>query len=49
MIKTKFKDLFIVQNKSFKDNRGYFKELIREKKSIKISFFSYVFIEEKCS
>ena len=31
MIKTKFKDLFIVQNKSFKDNRGYFKELIREK------------------
>ena len=32
MIKTKFKDLFIVENKSFKDNRGYFKELIREKK-----------------
>ena len=30
MIKTKFKDLFIIQNKSFKDNRGYFKELIRE-------------------
>jgi dTDP-4-dehydrorhamnose 3,5-epimerase len=32
MIKTKFKDLFIVENKSFKDNRGYFKEIIREKK-----------------
>ena len=30
MIKTKFKDLFIIQNKSFNDNRGYFKELIRE-------------------
>ena len=31
IIKTKFKDLLIVQNKPFKDNRGYFKELIREK------------------
>ena len=30
MKKTKFKDLFIIQNKSFKDKRGYFKELIRE-------------------
>ena len=30
MIKTKFKDLFIIKNKSFNDNRGYFKELIRE-------------------
>ena len=30
MIKTKFKDLFIIQNKSFNDNRGYFKELTRE-------------------
>ena len=32
MKKTKFKDLFIIQNKSFKDKRGYFKELIREEK-----------------
>ena len=32
MIKTKFKDLFTIQNKSFKDNRGYFKEIIREEK-----------------
>ena len=32
MMKTKFKDLFIIQNKSFKDNRGYFKEIIREEK-----------------
>ncbi len=29
-LKSKFKDLFIIQNKSYKDNRGYFKELIRE-------------------
>ena len=27
---TKFKDLFIIKNKSFNDKRGYFKELIRE-------------------
>ena len=32
MKKTKFKDLFVIQNKSFKDKRGYFKELIREEK-----------------
>ena len=32
MQKTKFKDLFIVKNKSHKDQRGYFKELIRENK-----------------
>ncbi|MDB0054167.1 dTDP-4-dehydrorhamnose 3,5-epimerase [Candidatus Pelagibacter sp.] len=32
MKKTRFKDLFIIQNRSFKDNRGYFKELIRENK-----------------
>ena len=35
--KTKFKDLIIIKNNVFKDNRGYFKELIREKK-IKIKF-----------
>ena len=32
IIKTKFKDLFIVKNKLFKDKRGYFKELSRENK-----------------
>ena len=32
IVKTKFKDLFIFKNKSFKDKRGYFKELIKEKK-----------------
>ena len=30
-IKTKFKDLLIIKNKTFKDNRGYFKELVKEK------------------
>ena len=28
-IKSNFKDLFLIKSKSFKDNRGYFKELIR--------------------
>ena len=29
--KTKFKDLFIVQNTRYRDNRGCFKELVKEK------------------
>ena len=29
--KTKFKGLIIIKNKPFKDKRGYFKELFREK------------------
>ena len=32
MIKTNFKNLFIINNKLHKDDRGYFKELIRENK-----------------
>jgi len=28
--KTSFKDLIIIKNKSYKDERGYFKELLRE-------------------
>ena len=35
--KTQFKDLIIIQNDIFKDNLGYFKEIIREKK-LKIKF-----------
>ena len=31
MRKTKFKDLFVIYNNSFKDKRGYFKEILREK------------------
>ena len=30
--KTKFKDLFLIKNTAHKDQRGYFKELIRENK-----------------
>ena len=30
--KSKFKDLIIISNTSFKDKRGYFKELLKEKK-----------------
>ena len=29
-LKSNFKDLFLIKNRSFKDNRGYFRELIRE-------------------
>ena len=31
IIKTGLKDLIIIQNKEFKDQRGYFKELLRER------------------
>ena len=42
--KTKFKDLFIFKSKSFKDKRGYFKELIKEKqikKKLPFTVMSY--------
>ena len=35
--KTKFKDLILIKNKSYKDKRGYFKELLKEK-DLKNSF-----------
>ena len=44
IVKTKFKDLFIFKNKSFKDKRGYFKELIKEKqikKKLPFTVMSY--------
>ena len=41
IIKTKFKDLFLVKNKKFHDKRGYFKELVREN-VIKKKFPFYV-------
>ena len=44
IIKTKFKDLFIYKNKSFKDQRGYFKELVKEnsiKKKLPFTVMSY--------
>ena len=44
IIKTKFKDLLVFKNKSFKDKRGYFKELIKEnqlKKKMPFTVMSY--------
>ena len=44
IIKTNLKDLFIIKNKSFKDKRGYFKELIKErliKKKLPFTVMSY--------
>ncbi|SMF76852.1 dTDP-4-dehydrorhamnose 3,5-epimerase [Candidatus Pelagibacter sp. HIMB1321] len=44
IIKTKFKDLYLIKNKAFHDKRGYFKELIREniiKKKFPFHVMSY--------
>ena len=44
IVKTKFKYLFIYKNKSFKDKRGYFKELVKEiviKKKLPFTVMSY--------
>ena len=44
IVKTKFKDLLVFKNKSFKDKRGYFKELIKEnqlKKKMRFTVMSY--------
>ena len=44
IVKTKFKDLFILKNKLFRDKRGYFKELLKEKqikKKLPFTVMSY--------
>ena len=44
IVKTKFKDLFILKNKLFQDKRGYFKELLKErqiKKKFPFTVMSY--------
>ena len=44
IVKTKFKDLFVYKNKSFKDKRGYFKELVKEikiKKRLQFTVMSF--------
>ena len=43
--KTKFKDLFLINNTALKDQRGYFKELIRENKLKK----KFPFLVMSCS
>ena len=45
--KTKFKDLYVVENKSFKDNRGYFKELLKENKIKNKFLFSVMSYSKK--
>ena len=37
IIKTKFKGLLVIENQKFKDNRGYFREILVEKK-LKLKF-----------
>ena len=45
--KTKFKDLIIIKNKSFKDSRGYFKELLKENKIKKRFLFTVMSYSKK--
>ena len=45
--KTKFKGLLLIQNKSHKDKRGYFKELINEKKLNKRFPFTVISFSKK--
>jgi len=48
MIKrTKFKNLIIVQNTSFKDNRGYLKELLKERELKKKFLFTVMSFSKK--
>ena len=47
IIKTKFKGLIIIQNKRFDDNRGFFRELLIEKKIKKNFCFHVVSVSKK--
>ena len=48
--KTKFKGLLVVQNLSLTDKRGYFKELLLEKKlKKKFPFYVMSFSKKKCN
>ena len=47
--KTKFKDLFLIKNNTFRDQRGYFKEIIRENKlNKKFPFLVMSYSKKKC-
>ena len=48
-IKTKFKDLFLLKSLKYKDSRGYFKEIIKEKLIKRNFHFSNVFLEKMLS
>ena len=45
--KTKFKDLLIINKHSYKDNRGFFKEIINEKYLKKKFIFDYISLSKK--
>lgn len=45
--KTKFKDLLIINKQSYKDNRGFFKEIINEKHFKKKFVFDYISLSKK--
>lgn len=45
--KTKFKDLFIYQKKTFNDNRGYFRELFKQKHFTQKYPFEYMSFSKK--
>ena len=47
IIKTKFKDLVIIQNKKHKDKRGYFQELFTEKQLNKRFIFTVMSYSKK--
>ena len=47
IFKTPFKDLLIIKSKQFYDNRGYFRELIREVKIKQKFFFNVVSLSKK--
>ncbi len=45
--KTKFKDLLIFNKNTYKDNRGFFKEIISEKYLKKRFIFDYISLSKK--
>ena len=47
IIKTKFKNLVIIQNKKHKDKRGYFQELFTEKQLNKRFIFTVMSYSKK--
>ena len=47
ILKTPFKDLLVIKNEKFKDNRGYFREILVEKKLKKKFPFNVVSISKK--
>ena len=47
IIKTAFKGLLVIQSKRFIDNRGYFREVLKEKSIKKRFLFNVVSVSKK--